>query len=209
MRRRAFTLVELLVVITIIVVLAGIIFPVALSMAGKGAETKCMMQLKELSRGLMIYKSENKKYPPYSGRQFVAALYRSNVVNEARLFHCPASDFVEGDGWEKQAEDALKGKLADPVDEAATSYAGRRNDPKHKTTITSAERNKIPASRIAVFCDQIWEGPKGPETNHGDRLFVAYLDNHVDMLKVKENLGGDLRMGEGATHEDLQVLGND
>lgn len=209
MRRRGFTLVELLVVITIIVVLAGIIFPVALSMAGKGAETKCMMQLKELSRGLMLYKSESKKYPPYSGRQFVAALYRSSVVNESKLFHCPASDFVEADNWEKLAEEALKGKQADPVDEAATSYAGRRNDPRHKSTITSDERNRVPASRIAVFCDQVWEGQKGPETNHGDRLFVAYLDNHVDMLKVKEQLEGDLRLGEGATHDHLKVLGVD
>jgi len=206
MRRRGFTLVELLVVITIIVVLAGIIFPVAMSMAGKGNETKCTMQLKELCRGLMIYKSENKKYPPYSGLQFVAALYRSNVVNEAKLFQCPSSDNVLADDWVERTEEALKGKQTDPVEEGASSYAGRRNDPKHKSTIRSAERNKTPASRIAVFCDTVWEGEEGPITNHGDRVFVAYLDSHVDMLKVADHLDGDLRLGEGANHKDMKVL---
>ena len=206
---RGFTLVELLVVITIIVVLAGIIFPVAMRMAGKGNETKCMMQIRELGTGLGIYKSEKKKYPAYSGRQFVAALYRSGVVNESKLFICPSSDEALDDDWADIAEEALKGKAKDPVENGGTSYAGRRNNPKHKTTIRSASRRNVPASRVPVFADGIWEGEEGPETSHGDRIFIGFLDGHVEMFKVADDLNDELRMGEGAEHKYLRVLSSD
>src|SRR5262249_43910486 len=63
-RRRAFTLVELLVVIGIIAVLIAILMP-ALSKARESAmRTKCATQLREVVAGLTMYANDNKGYLP-------------------------------------------------------------------------------------------------------------------------------------------------
>jgi hypothetical protein len=104
------------------------------------------------------------------------------------------------------ADEALKGKLADEVSDEATTYAGRMNDPKDKMTIRSAMRKKTSASRIPVFCDGVYEGEEGPETAHGEKIFIAFADSHVDPIDVVEELDGEPRLGEGTDHKYLKYM---
>lgn len=65
MRRKAFTLVELLVVIGIIAILIAILMP-ALSRARDHANRiKCMSNLRSIMQGVVMYASQNKSYLPY------------------------------------------------------------------------------------------------------------------------------------------------
>lgn len=59
MRRRAFTLVELLVVMAIIAVLAGLLLPTLGGATGRARSTACLSNLKQIGIGLRLYLDEN------------------------------------------------------------------------------------------------------------------------------------------------------
>jgi prepilin-type N-terminal cleavage/methylation domain-containing protein len=63
-RQRAFTLVELLVVIGIIAVLVAILLPALAKARESAMRTKCATQLREIVAGLTMYANDNKGYLP-------------------------------------------------------------------------------------------------------------------------------------------------
>lgn len=186
--RRGFTLVEMLVVIGIIVVLAGILTPVAMHALRQGPELKCQRQLASIGKGLIIYQQRYGKYPPYSGREFLAELHRKGCVDDPRVFVCPHSDHAAADGWERIAKADLKEV---PPGEGATSYAGRRNG-ERAHSIRRALRRKVSATMIPVASDGFaTRADGGLETAHGDFAWVLFLDGHVERVEVGD-LGSTL-----------------
>jgi prepilin-type N-terminal cleavage/methylation domain-containing protein/prepilin-type processing-associated H-X9-DG protein len=64
-----FTLVELLVVVAIIAVLAGLLFPVFAQAREKGRQTYCLSNLRQMSAAMMLYTEDHDGfYPPAIGR---------------------------------------------------------------------------------------------------------------------------------------------
>jgi prepilin-type N-terminal cleavage/methylation domain-containing protein/prepilin-type processing-associated H-X9-DG protein len=65
MRKRAFTLVELLVVIGIIAVLVGVLLPVLSKVQGRGRDLKCQTNIRQIMIALTGYAQENRGFYPY------------------------------------------------------------------------------------------------------------------------------------------------
>ena len=63
---RAFTLVELLVVVAIIGILAALLFPLGKSMMEKGNSAKCISNLRQIGGAIQQYSAENDGFFPYS-----------------------------------------------------------------------------------------------------------------------------------------------
>jgi len=63
--RRAFTLVELLVVLVIISILAALLLPALTAARSKARRTGCLSNLRQVGIGVMLYASDNNGYIPY------------------------------------------------------------------------------------------------------------------------------------------------
>jgi type II secretory pathway pseudopilin PulG len=74
--RSAFTLIELIVVTTVIIILTGLVLSTVGYIQKKGARARAETEIAAMSAALENYKSDNAVYPPYSGAAGAHALYQ-------------------------------------------------------------------------------------------------------------------------------------
>src|SRR5258707_8491634 len=75
-RYNAFTLIELIVVVGIIIVLTGLVLSTAGYARKKGARVRAETEIAAMSAALENYKADNAVYPAYSGVTGAHALYQ-------------------------------------------------------------------------------------------------------------------------------------
>ena len=101
--RSGFTLVELLVVISIIVVLMAILFPAFQSAREKARQTRCISNLHSLDVAMKTYLQDYRRFPPppyYDpvGQRYIggpAALYPDYIQSHETMV-CPADRKIDG-----------------------------------------------------------------------------------------------------------------
>ena len=102
MKKKQFTLIEMLVVIAIIAVLATMIGTAIVSMKEKGNKTTCLSNLKNLHAAIMQYQQNNSNALPFvdastvtsSGGKHEDLLYlirRTEAGDDPNLYKCPSA----------------------------------------------------------------------------------------------------------------------
>jgi general secretion pathway protein G len=80
--RRGFTLIEILVVVSIIAFLAAILFPVFTRVREKGRQTSCLSNLRQLGHAMTMYTQDYERYPHAidPADRFAAEIWENNPV---------------------------------------------------------------------------------------------------------------------------------
>lgn len=96
-RRRAFTLIELIVVIGVIAILAALLLPVLSHAKARARRTVCMNNLHQIGLSMQMYVSDHNIYPSALGggrppfKTFADQLAAYNPLNWTNLaWHCPS-----------------------------------------------------------------------------------------------------------------------
>jgi prepilin-type N-terminal cleavage/methylation domain-containing protein len=94
---RGFTMVELLTVIAIIAILAGILFPVFATVRRNVHKATCTSNLHSIAQGLKMYKDDRGVYPEalygFVGAPPEAVFLYPNYIKEQAIFRCPLSPY--------------------------------------------------------------------------------------------------------------------
>lgn len=93
-QRHGFTLVELLVVVAVITVLAGLLLPALSNARAKARESTCISQLSQIGKAVQMYLDDHAGRRPLR----LDSLW-PRYVSDKQLFVCPSDNWVHKGGW--------------------------------------------------------------------------------------------------------------
>jgi prepilin-type processing-associated H-X9-DG protein/prepilin-type N-terminal cleavage/methylation domain-containing protein len=146
-----FTLVELTVVISIIAMLAAILFPVFARAREKARQTRCQTNLQQIGLALSMYARDHAGHFPPTDDDLTPLLGRYLPMDE--VLHCPTAG-----EWEHEkgaAADDRYSKIVDPVPEFDYYYrAGFCDDDDPNTLLVcDTNLNRHNGGANALFAD--------------------------------------------------------
>lgn len=194
-RRDAFTLVELLVVIGIIAVLAGILFPVFAHARGKGRQTHCAANMRQVHTALVAYSEDHggllpqatTKCPggefgtPWQGQMDI--VWWDLVlpyVGSSKVLYCPSAQPILPSYWVNAKLTFLEpGSLDYCTQPVSTILLFEGSVP-----ATADERVYIPAASFMR-----------PDANtnafrHSGKMNVCFADGHVKLTGAEKLVQG-------------------
>ncbi len=172
--KRAFTLVEFIVVVVIILILAAILFPVLARRGEHPTRSSCQSNLKQIGLGFMQYVQDyNEKFPPArvtSSVGWADAVYP--YIKSRQIFQCPATpnstqpltDYF----YNRLASRVVMDKFESP---AQTILTGEGND----DAPTWASLSQLPPAWV--------KDEKSPAWRHLEGANYGFADGHVKWLK--------------------------
>lgn len=193
--RGGFTLIEILIVIAIIAVLAGVLLPRILGATDTANVEACKQNLRNVAESLQLYRMRFHAWPDASGPAFLLELWEKEMVEhtpeDSLLFLCP------GVGRSPQRNDGGEAYTdLSYIDPDTIDYAGRNVEdypiPRHKKAPIASDDND------------------GVEPNHRFQTNVLWSDWSVTSLDIADYPGEEtLVVGPDSPAEELRELSSD
>ncbi len=200
---RGFTLIEILVVLTIIAAIVGIAVPILTSVSNTKDATLCKSNLKSIGGALHLHHQRFKHYPgTQSGIQFLLAPLKKRMVDFTEdtirnMYVCPGDDRAMQRVGEQGVREAYSD--LDNLDPGVISYAGRN-------TQAFPLQRRIAGMEV-IACDA--GGDDGNVMIHRHKINILYLDQHVsdiDVTELPEEDEKNFRVGPDSPLEALKKL---
>jgi len=227
---RGFTLIELMIVISIILVLMALVVVVAPAIFATVRDMQCQNNLKQIYTALLNYHNKFNQYPDKGGDLFLAMLYHTGVLNDKDTFLCPEDAIKNNAHWETEGQNRTDWKFLYPgespkVTESGSiwpdlewddetflpweiSYAGRRNDPLEESGEggTSFFLRGPPRESVPIVSDD-QEDENGEQSEsyiHTDHVNILMTDGKVE----KKALLVGVKVTKTDVDFDLEALQN-
>lgn len=222
---RGFTLTELLVTITIIAILAGLIFPALRAAKAKARRTVCTNNLRQINLGLRMYTDDSADTAPrtpgtselpnlnWSGYKKLIKNYvglNGTASPDDKIFACPSDTFFyDVAGNFARMPNGLHEQPPDYLSYAFNGSNARTNSNAPGIAGRTLSSIKEPAKTVLVaespaFVPFSWHEPKAamngiPMFNDAKNI-VSFVDGHVNYIKIY--WGGNNPPGSLAMHFD-------
>ena len=205
--RQAFTLIELLIVVAIIAILAGLVLPVLGNAQRSARGISCLNQMQQIGKATMLYAADYDGLLPRSSHSALAHgakpwgyalctyLGRARYTGPSQewddlvkgLYHCP-EDTREGQQWSYGKNvwfELTSGETGEIAGVArGRTYSHLENIPRPNRTILYGELGS--GSMGDHLMAHYWNQGGVPEvdaTRHGDRSNYIFADGHGETLE--------------------------
>ena len=172
-KRCYFNLVEMIVIIGIIGILAGLTFPIVGHVKEKGKRTTCMNNLRQLQVGVSIFRANRKdRYPDW-----LSNLYNKEMKKSAKVYLCP-NDPKDGVKSANRGKNMFNyAEMSSTFDAPGTNTASGQKAP--------SDIEGLHVSYAYEFCGGIWPS-SWPTESYED--VVVTPKNGDSWQKVKSDL---------------------
>jgi prepilin-type N-terminal cleavage/methylation domain-containing protein len=202
-KQKGFTLIEILVVVTIIGVLAGLVVVLIPKGTEKANQVDCTNNVKNLCHSLLAL--DGQKFPAQGGVNLMLYLFKAGEIEKEeqnlRLLFCPGD---LSDSWElsggvdayTKADLSKQGEYGN-----LSSYAGRNQLDR------KCAANRASSSAQALICDD-------SQDHHLNKGFVVGYSNASVKFREKfkdwkKDVELEVKVGEGSEIVELQCLNTD
>jgi len=187
-RNRAFTLIEILVVVAIISTLAGLVSVMIVHANRRAQRVECIQHMSELVR--LLETSSDNRYPAKSGADFVLDVIGSGLFQDddsIELLFCPGDlqESPENVGGVQAYADLGPGSHGH-----LTSYAGRRQKERECSVRKTGKK-------CVLLCDD------SLDHHDGEGIVVGISGGSARFRKIDSET---LQLGDSSPDEELRCL---